>query len=79
MHPALPHLPRQSPATPTDSQSITTTLYDLIAAIQTLVGTDDALVVSAVARLLRESRVVFVQPPHPLPTTVSTTRLCDTT
>lgn len=46
----------------TGSTRITTTLYDLIATMHTIVGADeDDLVVMAIDHLLRERRVTFVE------------------
>ena len=45
-----------------NSLRMTTTLYDLIATIHTILGTDqDDVVVMAVDHLLRKSRVTFIE------------------
>jgi hypothetical protein len=50
-----------------DSTRITTTLYDVIATMHTMVGGDeDALVVMAIDHLFREGRVTFVENIDPL-------------
>lgn len=59
--PALATCPAPTPATSSDSESITTTLYDLIAALNAEVDPeDDALVTAAVVHLINANRARFV-------------------
>lgn len=62
MHTVVRTSPIRSEGVKGDSTRITTTLYDLIATMHTMVESDeDELVVRAVDQLLRESRVTFVE------------------
>ena len=45
-----------------DRTVITTTLYDLVAALQSTLGPDDERVVPAVTRILRTGRATFQYP-----------------
>ena len=59
--PALATCPAPLPATSSDSERITTTLYDLIAALNAEVDPeDDALVTAAVVHLINANRARFV-------------------
>ncbi len=68
MYTVVRSVPRQSTAVNANATRITTTLYDMIATMQTMVGADDALVVMAIDHLLREGRVTFVEKTEPLAT-----------
>jgi hypothetical protein len=52
---------RQGEATPS---RLTTTLYDLIAALQEVEDADDALVVATIGHLLRAGRLTWCGPTH---------------
>ena len=59
--PALATCPAAPPATASDPASITTTLYDLVAALNAEVDPeDDALVTAAVVHLINANRTRFV-------------------
>ena len=59
--PALATYPEAIPATSSDPASITTTLYDLIAALNAEVDPeDDALVTAAVVHLINANRARFI-------------------
>jgi len=59
--PALATYPAATPAASSDPASITTTLYDLVAALNAEVDTeDDALVTAAVVHLINSNRARFV-------------------
>jgi hypothetical protein len=59
--PALATYPAPIPATASNPESITTTLYDLIAALNAEVDPkDDALVTAAVVHLINANRARFV-------------------
>ena len=59
--PALATYSAATPAASSDSGSITTTLYDLVAALNAEVDSeDDALVTAAVVHLINANRARFV-------------------
>jgi hypothetical protein len=59
--PALATLPAATPVTSSDPSSITTTLYDLVAALNAEVSPeDDALVTAAVVHIINANRARFV-------------------
>jgi hypothetical protein len=59
--PALAEYPAATPAVSSDPASITTTLYDLVAALNAEVDPeDDALVTTAAVRLINANRARFV-------------------
>ena len=59
--PALATYSATTPASASDSTSITTTLYDLVAALNEEVNPeDDALVTAAVVHLINANRARFV-------------------
>ena len=59
--PALATFPAASPATSSDQASITTTLYDLVAALNAEVNPeDDALVTAAVVHIFNANRARFI-------------------
>ena len=59
--PALATCPAAPPATASDPANITTTLYDLVAALNAEVAPeDDALVTAAVVHLINANRTRFV-------------------
>ena len=59
--PALAAYPAATPAASLDQASITTTLYDLVAALNAEVDPeDDALVTAAVVHLINTNRTRFV-------------------
>jgi hypothetical protein len=62
MHTVVRSSPIRSEAVKADATRITTTLYDLIATMHTIVeSNEDEWVVMAVNHLLRESRATFVE------------------
>jgi hypothetical protein len=59
--PALATSPAATPVTSSDPASITTTLYDLVAALNAEVNPeDDALVAAAVVHIINANRARFV-------------------
>jgi predicted HD phosphohydrolase len=59
--PALATYPATTPAISSETASITTTLYDLVAALNAEVDTaDDALVTAAVVHLINANRARFI-------------------
>ena len=59
--PALATYPATTPAASTEPTSLTTTLYDLVAALNTEVDAeDDALVTAALVHLINANRARFV-------------------